>query len=53
MWLPPPNVRIDDALGVETLISTTLEWNLPLWIVNFLKKTFDRVEHASLFAALR
>ena len=50
-----PGVRIEDALGiVETLISKTIEWNLPLWMASLdLKKAFDRVEHASLFTALR
>ena len=50
-----PNVRIEDALVVvETLISKTLEWNLPLWMASpDLKKAFDRVEHSSLFGALR
>ena len=50
-----PGVRIEDALVVvETLISKTTEWNLPLWMASLdLKKAFDRVEHASLFTALR
>ena len=48
-------VRIEDALiVVETLISKTLEWNLPLWMaIVDLKKAFDRVEHSSVFATLR
>ena len=50
-----PGVRIEDALLVaETLISKTLEYHLPLWMVSLdLKKAFDRVHHNALFDALR
>ena len=50
-----PGVRIEDALLVaESLISKTLEWNVPLWMASLdLKKAFDRVQHDYLFAALQ
>ena len=50
-----PGVRIEDALLVaETLISKTLEYHLPLWMVSLdLKKAFDRVHNNALFDALR
>jgi sorting nexin-29 len=43
-----------DALMImECMISKSIEWNLPLWIISVdMKKAFDRVEHRALFEAL-
>ena len=50
-----PGVRLDDALVVlETMISKTREWNMPLWVASLdLKKAFDKITFSSIFAALR
>ena len=39
---------------LETLISKTREWNIPLWIASLdLKKAFDKISFPSIFSALR
>ena len=50
-----PGVRLEEALVVlETMISKTREYNLPLWLASLdLKKAFDRSSFSSIFAALR
>ena len=50
-----PGIRTEDALGInETIISGSAEYGIPLWIASLdLKKAFDRIEHSSLFDALR
>ena len=50
-----PGIRLEDALVVlETLISKTREWNIPLWIASLdLKKAFDKMSFPSIFSALR
>jgi hypothetical protein len=47
-------IRLEEALvTLETLVSKTNEWHVPLFIASLdLKKAFDRVEHASLVDAL-
>ena len=49
-----PQRGCDDALMIfETIISKSLEWNAPVWIVSIdLTKAFDKVEYNTLFAAL-
>lgn len=39
---------------IFNIVSTLLEWNMPLWCVNLdLKQTFDRIEYVAMFDALR
>ena len=47
-------IRLEDALVVlETLISKTREWNIPLWIASLdLKKAFDKISFSCIFSAL-
>ena len=41
-------------LVMESMISKSLEWSMPLWIVSIdLRKAFDRIEHRALMAALQ
>ena len=49
------NKRIDDVfLILESIIGKTSEWNLPLWMISLdLRKAFDKIKFAPLFAALR
>ena len=49
-----PKRSIEDALLIlESIVSKSLEWNMPIWIISIdLKKAFDRVEYRTLFAAL-
>eukprot|EP00959_Pyramimonas_sp_CCMP1952_P183583 3838621-Pyramimonas_sp.AAC.1 len=40
-------------LILESVISQSIEWNVPVWIVSVdLQKAFDVVEYNALFAAL-
>ena len=50
-----PNRRIEDVFAVlESVISKTIEWNVPLWMVSIdLRKAFDRISHRALFQSLR
>ena len=44
----------DALLFLEQMISNTFEWNSPLWMVSIdMRKAFDRIEHTSLFRALK
>ena len=47
--------RIKDVIGIaETIISGGAAYAIPSWIANLdLKKAFDRIEHLSLFDAIR
>jgi hypothetical protein len=47
--------RIEEAIGIiEKMISSSNEYNLPLWIASLdLRKAFDRIQYDALFAALR
>ena len=47
--------RIEDVFAIlESVISKTIEWNLPLWMVSIdLRKAFDRISYPALFQALR
>ena len=49
-----PRRSVEHALLVfESVVSNSVEWNIPLYIVSVdLRKAFDRVEHAALFRAL-
>ena len=49
-----PSLGTDYALLVlENVIQKSIEYNMPLWIISVdLSKAFDRIDHASLFAAL-
>ena len=48
-------IRLEEALVIaEMMISKTAEFNVPLFIASLdLKMAFDRIEHRSLFEALR
>ena len=49
-----PRRSVEHALLIfESVVGNSVEWNIPLYIVSVdLRKAFDRVEHAALFAAL-
>jgi len=49
-----PCRSVEHALLIfESVVGNCVEWNIPLYIVSVdLRKAFDRVEHAALFAAL-
>ena len=45
---------IDSLFAVDTLLSKASEFNLPVWSATLeLQKAFDRVEHNTIFEALR
>ena len=38
---------------MECMISKSIEWSFPLWIISVdMKETFDRIEHSALFEGL-
>ena len=49
-----PNLGVDHAFATkDSIVGKCLEWNEALWIASLdLRKTFDRIEFDSLFAAL-
>ena len=49
-----PERRIEDApLHAEVVIEHSLEYNIPLWLLNMdLRKTFDTVSHEHLLSSL-